>query len=289
MLQPHVVKKGRGFTLIELLLVIAMTAALICLIMPVVLKFRERAARSQCIDNLRQLGLASAKCHNDMQMLPPTMDWFPAYDKKTGGDQAGYGSYFWHLLPFIGEDSIHESGAQPFGINPRTGKPATVFFPWKQSVTGSPIKPYVCPSDPTQGRKWPARGSYVVNYQVTQWAGSNARIPATFQKGLSHTILFTERLADCGQHFTAWMWWGGPPDPNQPCFAYSPTGPSSRFLTAATASECVPGYAVTPHGKAGILVCKASAVVRVIAAGVSAEAWWDACDPSGMDIVPGDW
>jgi hypothetical protein len=99
--------------------------------------------------------------------------------------------------------------------------------------------------------------------------------------------LLAERLADCGNHFTAWMWWGGPADPHSPCFAYSPTGPSSRFLTATNASECVPGYAVTPHGRLGMLVGMADGSVRTLPQRLEAQRWWDASQPASPDILGG--
>jgi hypothetical protein len=179
---------------------------------------------------------------------------------------------------------MYKCGRTKFSTNwtadPTGNTPSYVYFPWRQAGTVSRV--FQCPSDPTQSTTaWPARGSYVVNYQVTQWSGANARMPDTFKKGASNTILIAERLADCGSHFTTWMWWGPPYDPNSPCFAYSPTGPSSRFLTAATASVCVPGYAVTPHGRSGMLVGMADGSVRTLNPQLSAGTWWAACTPKG--------
>jgi prepilin-type N-terminal cleavage/methylation domain-containing protein/prepilin-type processing-associated H-X9-DG protein len=95
----------RGFTLIELLVVIAIIAVLIALLLPAVQQAREAARRSQCINNLKQLGLALHTYHDSLNAFPP--GWLGV----QGGisHMEGPSGFAWgaHILPYLDQAPLY--------------------------------------------------------------------------------------------------------------------------------------------------------------------------------------
>src|SRR5690348_10437252 len=88
--------KRRGFTLIELLVVIAIIAVLIALLLPAVQAAREAARRSQCVNNLKQMGLAVQNYIDSQGAVPPTGVNIP-----TGTQPVGTFGMKPRLLPYM--------------------------------------------------------------------------------------------------------------------------------------------------------------------------------------------
>ena len=91
-------RRRSAFTLIELLVVIAIIAALIALLLPAVQAAREAARRAQCVNNLKQLGIALQNYHDINGSLPPTSN---AVAMNTGTNSANDFGMKVRMLPYM--------------------------------------------------------------------------------------------------------------------------------------------------------------------------------------------
>ena len=101
--------RSGGFTLVELLVVIAIIGILIALLLPAVQAAREAARRSQCTNNMKQLGLALHNYHDTYRCLPPLIGG-PVLDPATGIGNPYLNSLV-RLLPYIEQTTVYSQVA----------------------------------------------------------------------------------------------------------------------------------------------------------------------------------
>src|SRR5207249_2653102 len=149
MVRLHRGRKRVGFTLIELLVVIAIIAILIGLLVPAVQKVREAAARAQCMNNLKQWGLAVHNCNDTYRRMPPALGVFPG--KTTPVPQGGaFGNGTFFLMAFIEQGNLYNS---TLGVMPKltgtTPPGITIYYPANNNVYQKAVPTFTCPSDPS--------------------------------------------------------------------------------------------------------------------------------------------
>lgn len=100
-------RKLPGFTLVELLVVIAIIGVLVALLLPAIQAAREAARRTQCVNNLKQLGLALQNHHSSFECFPKSQT---ASGPSSGSDcEPGYYSWLVFLLPYMEQNALYES------------------------------------------------------------------------------------------------------------------------------------------------------------------------------------
>jgi prepilin-type N-terminal cleavage/methylation domain-containing protein len=134
--------RKRGFTLIELLVVIAIIAILIGLLVPAVQKVREAAARIQCANNMRQIGIGLHNYHSSYNhFMPPRGD---LQSPNQNGVYTVYGGWMCNLLPYVEQDNLSKALTHYPTFSPGTFGTNNGFF----GNFGKPVKTYQCASDP---------------------------------------------------------------------------------------------------------------------------------------------
>jgi prepilin-type N-terminal cleavage/methylation domain-containing protein/prepilin-type processing-associated H-X9-DG protein len=216
-----------AFTLIELLVVIAIIAILIALLVPAVQKVREAAARAQCLNNLKQQGLALHGYHDSNKVLPPGA----ASDVPPFGTGQSWGSsWMVFILPFIDQGPIFSK----WRFIGSSGKYDTING---AAVNNVIIPAYRCPSTNftqifgtnsagggkvmiadymgiagtvngfggvVENRLWPLAAATTYGTQDGGWVSAggvlftNSRIKLNWQDGTSNQML----VAECGQMIT---------------------------------------------------------------------------------------
>ena len=191
--RPPCDQSRRGFTLIELLVVIAIIAILIALLLPAVQQAREAARRSQCKNNLKQMGLALQNHHDTYNRFPAAhclgMRWYSGYAREKPPNGFQYNSsypregpfYSWmfRILPFLDQAALFKQ------VKPnKDGRCGGGCWPWwtqrlsdGRLANGIALAAFQCPSD--------TRGDLV-------WTSGSVSAALTSYLGVTGTNQFRE-------------------------------------------------------------------------------------------------
>ena len=173
---------SRGFTLIELLVVIAIIAVLIALLLPAVQAAREAARRAQCVNNMKQIGIALHNYHT-------SNDQFPPGSSKALYDNAGPNNFYnWNdwsaqamLLGYMEQTPIFN--AVNFSLPPVASPEGA---PAADTVLRMRISSFLCPSDGNAGKQM--TNSYVGSQGTSIGYTTQNRSSGLFAMTISHNI-----------------------------------------------------------------------------------------------------
>ncbi len=206
-------RRTRGFTLIELLVVIAIIAILIALLLPAVQQAREAARRTQCKNNLKQIGIGMHNYHDTYRSFP------------AGRYNCCWGTWQVALLPYLEQKNMFDL-YQNFGGNDASG-PRYGGAPNTTNVTNNRIASLTCPSDtPNSPIADITSHNYAANYGNTGYAQQGTLNGVSFGgapfanfstgyyglrdilDGTSNTLLVAEVLQGFGSDLRGFTWWG---------------------------------------------------------------------------------
>jgi prepilin-type N-terminal cleavage/methylation domain-containing protein/prepilin-type processing-associated H-X9-DG protein len=199
----------RGFTLIELLVVIAIIAVLIALLLPAVQMAREAARRTQCLNNLKQLGLALNNYHTAAGIFP--MATTVAYSEQTNSApllQTTWGTWSCQALLLNYLDNQPAYSACNFNWNCWYD----VGYSVNSTVFDSQLKIFVCPSDGRTGVFMNNNYMACMGTATDPWTLNGSGVFSNYRcfgfqsivDGTSKTIAFAEALVSNQLHSLPW-------------------------------------------------------------------------------------
>jgi prepilin-type N-terminal cleavage/methylation domain-containing protein len=310
--------RRRAFTLVETLVVIAITGILLSLLLMAIQRAREAANVAFCKNHVRQLVLAVHLSSDAYQVCPPANGYYPGAAGQPG---TGFGSIFFHLLPFIEFRSLYRDALDA---------PSNMYLGSGGNLYLCSLPLYACPSDPSlkfdevqirldenlgDGASWQPIGlsSYAYNMQVFGQVDRNGillsrqgtcQLVKSFPDGMANTIMFVEKYGQCGDRsldpHAGGNWWDDWIE-GQSSRLYDPAFAVSSYLQLG--GPPVPGaigdasmfqWMPNPYLSvqcdyrrpstphlAGMQTGMADGSVRTISPNIAPNLWWSACTPAG--------
>jgi type II secretory pathway pseudopilin PulG len=252
----HRVRRS-AFTVLQLIVVLAILLFLLGLMVPAVQKVRQAAARTQSMNNMKQLALAMHGFHDANKAFPPAV----------GEINGQTGPTHFHILPYVEQNALYNAAQ---GAS------------WKNGTYGHVIPTFLDPADSSLPgnvyKNWLGTTNYAVNWLVTK-EGKMSIVQIT--DGASNTLMFAQRYQICNEAPTAWGYpsfhtWA-------PMFAYYNDG---KFQSAPPQDRCDPTLPQALGRSIQVALCDGS--VRSISEAISPFTWASLTDPSDGQPLPGE-
>jgi prepilin-type N-terminal cleavage/methylation domain-containing protein len=277
---PQNLSNRRGFTLVELLVVIAIIGVLVALLLPAVQAARESARRMSCASNLRQIGLAMQNYH-DTSLAFPIGITNPTPNVTTVVNN----QWTWpnRILPFIEQSALYQQLNVGQGTVPAPNSSSPL-----NPLIMTPIKSFMCPSDPGNPRQFNnfLSGYPKLNYPATKpmtmwrdWVGDSGLANKSTRlldvtDGTSNTFLIGERAVAMLSNFismggiwptqvgsnNAYTFDANPPNQSYPASGLTASG---QCCNSANDPNNIRGSATSMHPN-GLQFCLVDGSVRFI-------------------------
>ncbi len=235
-------------------MVIAIIAILIGLLLPAVQKVRAAAARTQCSNNMKQMGIALHAYHDAYLVFPEgNSDWNNAYSPPYEG------SWSWQnqILPQMEQDNVYRQAKAFAQTNP---------YSWSNPMTSTKMKLYECPSDSRGSGAYVTSVGGLPDQSLTGYLGNAGTTSGSFDgvlfmtskvklsqfpDGTSNTILVGERPPNSNKEFG---WWFA-------AYGYDGRGNGDCVLTSNDVA--IANYFITNYSTGSNLPCDAPAAQKI--------------------------